>query len=54
LGIVVSMTSQSALQFLSAFDARDFCLPPAEIIAHEATLGGQTNLLHHGIELKSN
>jgi hypothetical protein len=47
MDIVLAMMPHTAASFLSGFDPKEFYLPPVEILAHEATRGGQTNLIHH-------
>lgn len=47
MDIVLTLVPQTARTFLAGFDPREFYLPPEDIIAHEATRGGQTNLIHH-------
>jgi hypothetical protein len=47
MDIVLTLMPQTARTFLAGFDPQEFYLPPEDIIAHEATRGGQTNLIHH-------
>ena len=47
LDFVISMTASSTSSFIEAFDAKDFYLPPQEIISQEITRSGQTNLIHY-------
>jgi hypothetical protein len=52
MDIVLALIPQTARAFLCGFDPREFYLPPEDILAHEATRGGQTNLIHHASGVK--